>query len=53
VAINCGVTAAVFLQSISVVYSYNAINRKDHKLDINGALSSEEETAKQRHIVFS
>lgn len=51
--VNCEVTAAVFLQSVLVVHSYNAVNRKDHKLNINGALGSEEEMAKQRHIVFS
>lgn len=49
--INCGVTAAVFLQSVLVLPSHNAVNRKDHKLNINGALGSEEEIAKQHHSV--
>lgn len=51
--INGGLTAAVFLKSVLVVPSHNAVDRKDHKLNINGALDSEEEMTKQHHVIFS
>lgn len=53
VVINCGVTAAVFLHSGLVVPNHNAINRKHHKVNINGALDSEKEMTKQHQIIFS